>query len=102
VKSARALTHRTRALLSTATILQLAGRALMPAGEELDSWDAADTPFCMLPFSRPLHWAGLVVVGQTSRLPGKLAKEFARDLKEDAERDELLPTPTMRRQGDYL
>ena len=47
-----------------AAMLQLAGRALMPEGEAIDPWDHADTPFCMLPFSRPLHWAGLVVVGQ--------------------------------------
>ena len=47
-----------------AAMLQLAGRALMPEGEAVDPWDDADTPFCMLPFSRPLHWAGLVVVGQ--------------------------------------
>ena len=40
-------------------MLQLAGRALMPEGEAVDPWDDADTPFCMLPFSRPLHWAGL-------------------------------------------
>ena len=83
-----------------AAMLQLAGRALMPEGEAVDPWDDADTPFCMLPFSRPLHWAGLVVVGQCTELPGVRAK--ALDKYSDLERASLLPTPTMRRQGDYL
>jgi len=81
-----------------AAMLQLAGRALLPEGEELDPWDSPDTPFCMLPFSRPLHWAGLVVVGQTSALPGQTVT----GLRADASITALLPTPTLRRQGDYL
>ena len=83
-----------------AAMLQLAGRALMPEGEEVNEWDGRDTPFCMLPFSRPLHWAGLVVVGQSTRLPGRTPKAF--DGWDPSTLARLLDTPTLRRQGDYL
>jgi len=72
----------------------------MPEGEEVDEWDGRDTPFCMLPFSRPLHWAGLVVVGQSTRLPGRTPKAF--DGWDPSALARLLDTPTLRRQGDYL
>ena len=83
-----------------AAMLQLAGRALMPEGEEVDAWDNREIPFCMLPFSRPLHWAGLIVVGMSTRLPGRTPKAF--DAWDSSALAALLHTPTLRRQGDYL
>ena len=51
-------------------MLQLAGRQF---GEEIDPWDNPATPFSMLPYSRPLHWSGLIVVGTSPHLPGMQA-----------------------------
>jgi hypothetical protein len=53
-------------------MLQLAGRQF---GDEIDPWDNPSTPLSMLPYSRPLHWSGLIVVGAPTYLPGMAPRE---------------------------